>query len=72
MTPTVVMLTDGRANIALDGSANRRQAATDASRMAQVIRARFINPAFSLCQESPRLVDLFRLQRIEYVIHQQI
>lgn len=39
MTPTVVMLTDGRANIALDGTANRRQAATDASRMAQALRA---------------------------------
>ncbi len=35
LTPTVALLTDGRANIALDGTANRAQAAADAQRMAQ-------------------------------------
>ncbi|GAA0305540.1 magnesium chelatase subunit D [Rhodovulum strictum] len=38
MTPTVALLTDGRANIALDGSANRTLAAEDADRMATAIR----------------------------------
>ena len=36
-TPTVVVLTDGRSNIALDGSPNRAQAAADATRAAQDI-----------------------------------
>ncbi|MEM8592049.1 MAG: magnesium chelatase subunit D [Pseudomonadota bacterium] len=35
MTPTVILLTDGRANVALDGEADRARAASDASRMAQ-------------------------------------
>ncbi|MEO0357186.1 MAG: VWA domain-containing protein, partial [Pseudomonadota bacterium] len=35
LTPTVALLTDGRANIALDGTANRAQAAQDAQRMAR-------------------------------------
>ncbi|WP_243627574.1 magnesium chelatase subunit D [Rhodovulum sp. BSW8] len=39
MTPTVALLTDGRANIALDGTANRTMAAEDATRMATAIRA---------------------------------
>lgn len=39
LTPTVVALTDGRANIALDGRADRAQAATDALAMARALRA---------------------------------
>ncbi len=35
MTPTLALLTDGRANIALDGTANRPQAMEDAARMAR-------------------------------------
>ena len=38
MTPTIVLLTDGRANIALDGTADRTQAATDALTVAKEIR----------------------------------
>lgn len=38
MTPTVVLITDGRANIALDGSADRAQAAEDATQMATAVR----------------------------------
>lgn len=38
MTPTVAVLTDGRANIALDGSANRAAAAADATQLARAIR----------------------------------
>jgi magnesium chelatase subunit D len=39
LTPTLALLTDGRANIALDGSANRRLAADDAEKMARILRA---------------------------------
>lgn len=37
MTPTVALLTDGRANIALDGTADRPTAEAEATRMARVI-----------------------------------
>ena len=39
MTPTIIVLTDGRANIALDGSAHRATAAEDAKTVARAIRA---------------------------------
>ncbi len=39
MTPSIAILTDGKANIALDGTANRPAAAADAERMARVMRA---------------------------------
>lgn len=39
MTPTIAILTDGRANIALDGRADRKQAALDAQQIARVLRA---------------------------------
>jgi magnesium chelatase subunit D len=39
LTPTVALLTDGRANIALDGTANRTSAATDAQTVARAFRA---------------------------------
>jgi len=42
MTPTLALLTDGRANIALDGSANRQAAAADATQYARAIRAQAI------------------------------
>ncbi|WP_420863974.1 magnesium chelatase subunit D [Algirhabdus cladophorae] len=38
MTPTIALLTDGRANIALDGQANRKDAADDAQRLGQSVR----------------------------------
>ncbi len=40
MTPSVALLTDGRANVDLSGTANRAQAADDATAMARAIRAR--------------------------------
>lgn len=43
LTPTVVLLTDGRANIALDGAADRKQAAADATQMAQVLCAQGVD-----------------------------
>lgn len=39
MTPCIVLLTDGRANIALDGTADRKQAGADAKAVARQIRA---------------------------------
>ncbi len=39
LTPTIAILTDGRANIALDGTADRKQAATDAQQVAKALRA---------------------------------
>ncbi|MEM9343645.1 MAG: magnesium chelatase subunit D [Pseudomonadota bacterium] len=42
MSPTLVLMTDGRSNIALDGQANRAQADADAQRMARLIAERGI------------------------------
>lgn len=47
MTPTIALLTDGRGNIALDGSANRIDAEADAQRLARLICAAAI-PALVL------------------------
>jgi magnesium chelatase subunit D len=38
LTPSMVLLTDGRGNIALDGTANRAQAGEDAEAVARSIR----------------------------------
>ncbi|MCF2871531.1 magnesium chelatase subunit D [Octadecabacter sp. G9-8] len=38
MAPCIVLLTDGRANVALDGTANRAKAASDAEQIARQIR----------------------------------
>lgn len=38
MTPTIALLTDGRANITLDGHADRPTAEADAARVARIIR----------------------------------
>ena len=38
LTPTMALLTDGRANIALNGEANRAAAAEDAQRVARSLR----------------------------------
>lgn len=37
MTPTICVLTDGRANVALDGAGNRPQAAQDARNIAKIV-----------------------------------
>lgn len=42
LTPTVVVMTDGRANIALDGSADRPRAAADSEALAISLRAQNI------------------------------
>ena len=43
LSPTIVILTDGRANIALDGTANRTSAAADSARLARQIAAQTIS-----------------------------
>jgi magnesium chelatase subunit D len=43
LTPAIVILTDGRANIALDGSADRKQAAADAQAVAKTLKAQGID-----------------------------
>lgn len=43
LSPTVAMLTDGRANITLDGVADRAQAAQDATTLARLLRAQGIS-----------------------------
>ncbi|MFU8897680.1 MAG: magnesium chelatase subunit D [Roseinatronobacter sp.] len=60
MTPTLAMLTDGRGNIALDGSANRVQAGLDATRLAKIIAAKAI-PALVIdtsLRPKPQLAEL--------------
>jgi len=42
MTPSIAVITDGRANVALNGTANRPQAAEDAQTLGRVIRSRDI------------------------------
>jgi magnesium chelatase subunit D len=42
MTPSIAIITDGRANVALDGAANRLRAAEDAQTLGRVIRGRDI------------------------------
>ena len=39
MTPSIAVLTDGRANIALDGTANRQAAAADLELIARRLRS---------------------------------
>lgn len=43
MTPIILLLTDGRANIALDGALDRSAAAADAQRMARAVAAHDID-----------------------------
>lgn len=42
MTPTIAVLTDGRANIALDGRPDRAAATEDSERLARLVRARHL------------------------------
>lgn len=62
MAPTLAILTDGRANIALDGTANRAQAAQDAGKLAALIAASDL-PAVVIdtgFRPTPALQDLAR------------
>lgn len=53
-TPLLVMLTDGRGNIALDGSANRSTARADAERVAKLAVANTIPTVFIDIARRPR------------------
>ncbi|WP_370398921.1 magnesium chelatase subunit D [Sulfitobacter sp. JB4-11] len=53
LTPVLVVLTDGRSNIALDGSANREQAAQDAARVATQIATAGIDSIVIDCGRRP-------------------
>lgn len=60
MTPSIALLTDGRANIALDGSPDRKQAAEDATRMARGLAASGV-PSLVIdtgARPTPQLRDL--------------
>jgi magnesium chelatase subunit D len=69
MTPTLALLTDGRGNIALDGSANRAAAEQDAQRLARVFAATGI-PALVIdiaTRPQPSLAGLARDMRATYL-----
>ncbi|MEM9523052.1 MAG: VWA domain-containing protein [Pseudomonadota bacterium] len=64
MTPTLILLTDGRANVALDGDQDRRKAMRDAETAADWLRASHIRslvldtamrPQKNLCQLANRM-----------------
>lgn len=69
MTPSIALLTDGRANVALDGSANRPQAQSDAETYARALRAQGI-PALVIDmgnRPQPQLRDLSALMGAVYL-----
>lgn len=69
MTPTVALLTDGRGNIALDGSANRAQAEEDALKLATSLRASGL-PALVIDtanRPQPSLANLARALDAPYI-----
>lgn len=69
MTPTVALLTDGRGNIALDGSANRAAAEADSRRMAQVFAASGLSALIIDIgtRAAPALADLAGVMGATYV-----
>ncbi len=69
MTPTLALLTDGRGNIALDGSANRAAAEVDAARMAQIFASAGISTlVIDIGQRTlPALAELARAMGAVYV-----
>ena len=52
--PLLVLLTDGKANVALDGSGGRQQAGADALAMARVLRAGAIRALLVDCSPRPQ------------------
>jgi magnesium chelatase subunit D len=58
LTPTVIVLTDGRANIALDGRADRAAAADDAQKLARHLCAQAVSGL--VIDMSPRPQDALR------------
>jgi magnesium chelatase subunit D len=69
MTPSIALLTDGRANVDLAGIANRAQAAEDAKLMARAIRAKGLSGLVIDTGLRPTrgLDDLAREMRVPYL-----
>ncbi|MEM6374146.1 MAG: VWA domain-containing protein, partial [Pseudomonadota bacterium] len=69
LTPTVVLMTDGRANIALDGHADRATAGQDATRMARAVRAAGVAALVIDMSNRPQpaLADLSRVLAASYI-----
>ncbi|MFN3280562.1 MAG: VWA domain-containing protein, partial [Tabrizicola sp.] len=69
MTPSLALLTDGRANIALNGQPDRVQAQADAERIAQAIRAAGISAVTLDVANRPQpvLAQLSSLMNSRYV-----
>jgi magnesium chelatase subunit D len=68
MTAALAVLTDGRANVGLDGTANRETADADALRMARAISARRV-PALVVDMSQrpqPQLAELAGVMRAQY------
>ena len=65
----VALLTDGRGNIALDGTANRAQAEEDTTRIARVIRASGLPTLVidTAARPQPALETLARLMNAPYL-----
>jgi magnesium chelatase subunit D len=68
MSPVLVVLTDGRSNVALDGTGNRAQAAEDAARIARLIAAEGLETILIDCGRRPdaALADLAASLRGHY------
>ena len=69
MTPTLALLTDGRANVALDGTPGRSAAESDARQLARLVRSGGI-PALVLdvsVRPQPGLAELALDMRARYV-----
>ncbi|MBM7070012.1 magnesium chelatase subunit D [Actibacterium sp. 188UL27-1] len=69
LTPTVALLTDGRANIALDGSADRRAAQSDAMVLARALARQGV-PALIIdtgARPQPQLRDMAKMLDAPYL-----
>jgi magnesium chelatase subunit D len=68
-TPTIALLTDGRANIALDGTADRPRADADAQCMARAIRGGAVpSILIDVAQRpQPALAELARQMAARYI-----
>lgn len=69
MTPTIALLTDGRGNVALDGSADRGQSDIETTQMARAIRATGCTALVidTAQRPQPRLVELARNMGARYL-----
>lgn len=69
LTPTIALLTDGRGNIALDGTASRAQAEADTQSVARVIRASGLPTLVidTAARPQPALETLARMMNAPYL-----